>query len=458
MSLSSETGIAKYFRFAENGTNLRTEIIAGLTTFMTMAYIMVVNPAILEDAFRSSMGGDGNYFGAIMIATILSTAVTTILMGLYAKYPFALAPGMGLNAYFAFVVATNPDITAGTVLGAVMISGIVFFVLSLIGARQAIVAAIPTVIKRAIPVGIGLFIAVIGLKGSGLVQVIDGNLILGDLAVNKGQMTSPVLTIVGLAIISILLVRKVKGAIFIGIIITALIGAIPYFGQTSLPSGSWFGVPAWGDWTSLVFGKLDVLGALNLGLFTVIFAFLFVDMFDTIGTLIGVADQGGFLNEKGELERIDQAMQVDAFGTMLGSVFGTSTVTSYIESAAGVAAGGRTGLTAIVVGICFLLALVFQPILSIIPGAATYPALVVVGILMMKGIGRIKWDDFLEAIPAFLAIVVMPLTSSIANGIAVAFISYSLLMIATGQAKKVHWLVYLLSVLFICRFIFIQGL
>ena len=207
-----------------------------------------------------------------------------------------------------------------------------------------------------------------------------------------------------------------------------------------------------------VFGKLDVLGALNLGLFTVIFAFLFVDMFDTIGTLIGVADQGGFLNEKGELERIDQAMQVDAIGTMLGSVFGTSTVTSHIESAAGVAAGGRTGLTAVVVGICFLLALVFQPILSIIPGAATYPALVVVGILMMKGIGRIKWDDFMEAIPAFLAIVVMPLTSSIANGIAVAFISYSLLMIVTGQAKKVHWLVYLLSVLFIFRFMFIQGL
>ena len=185
MSLSSETGIAKYFRFAENGTNLRTEILAGLTTFMTMAYIMVVNPAILADAFSTSMGGDGNYFGALMIATILSTAVTTILMGLYAKYPFALAPGMGLNAYFAFVIATNPDITAATVLGAVMISGIVFLILSLIGARQAIVAAIPTVIKRAIPVGIGLFIAVIGLKGSGLVQVIDGNLLLGDLTVNR---------------------------------------------------------------------------------------------------------------------------------------------------------------------------------------------------------------------------------------------------------------------------------
>ena len=458
MSLSSETGIAKYFRFAENGTNLRTEILAGLTTFMTMAYIMVVNPEILEKAFRTTMGGDGDWKGAIMIATILSTAVTTILMGLYARYPFALAPGMGLNAYFAFVVATNPGITAGTVLGAVMISGIVFLVLSLIGARQAIVAAIPTVIKRAIPVGIGLFIAVIGFKGSGLMQIIDGNLVLGDLTVNRGQQTSPVLTIIGLAIISVLLVRKVKGSIFLGIIITALVGAIPYFGQTKLPEESWFGVPAWGDWTSLVFGKLDVLGALNLGFFTVVFAFLFVDMFDTIGTLIGVADQGGFLNEKGELERIDRAMQVDAFGTMLGSVFGTSTVTSYIESAAGVAAGGRTGLTAVVVGICFLLALVFQPILSIIPGAATYPALIVVGILMMKGIGRIKWDDFLEAVPAFLGIVVMPLTSSIANGIAVAFISYSLLMIVTGQAKKVHWLVYLLSVLFILRFAFITGL
>lgn len=458
MSVSSETGIAKYFRFAENGTNLRTEILAGLTTFMTMAYIMVVNPGILADAFSSSMGGNGDYFGALMIATILSTAITTILMGLYAKYPFALAPGMGLNAYLAFVVSTNPDITAGTVLGAVLISGIVFLVLTLVGARQAIVAAIPMVIKRAIPVGIGLFIATIGLKGAGLVQVIDGSLVLGELTVNKGQMTSPVLTIIGIAVISILLIRKVKGAIFLGIIITALIGALPYFGQTTLPSGSWIGVPAWGDWTSLVFGKLDVIGALNLGFFTVIFAFLFVDMFDTIGTLIGVADQGGFLNEKGELERIDKAMTVDAVGTILGAFCGTSTVTSYIESAAGVGAGGRTGLTAIVVGICFLLALVFQPILSIIPGAATYPALIIVGIMMMKGIGRIKWDDFLEAIPAFLGIVLMPLTSSIANGIAAAFIAYSLLMVIAGQGKKVHWLVHVLSILFVLRFAFITGL
>lgn len=217
-------------------------------------------------------------------------------------------------------------------------------------------------------------------------------------------------------------------------------------------------MPAWGDWTSLVLGKLDVLGALNLGLFTVVFAFLFVDMFDTLGTLIGVADQGGFLDEKGELPRIDKAMLVDSVGTIVGSVFGTSTVTSYIESAAGVAAGGRTGFTAVVVGILFILALFFQPILSVIPAAATYPALVIVGIMMMKGVTRIKWDDYLEAIPAFLAIVTMPLTSSIANGIAVAFVSYSFLMLVSGQGKKVHWLVYLLSVLFILRFAFVTGL
>ncbi len=458
MSMSNETGIARYFRFAENRTDLRTEIIAGLTTFMTMAYIIVVNPGILAEAFESSLGGGGDYFGAIMIATILSTAFTTIFMGLYANYPFALAPGMGLNAYFAYVVATNPDITASTVLGAVMISGIVFLILTLIGARQMIVTAIPSVIKRSIPVGIGLFIALIGLKGAGIVQIVDGNLLLGDLTVNRGGDVSPVLSIIGIAIISLLLVRKVKGAIFIGIIITALIGAIPYFGQSHLPSGSWIGVPAWGDWTSLVLGKLDVLGALNLGLFTVIFAFLFVDMFDTLGTLIGVADQGGFLDEKGELPRIDKAMLVDSVGTIVGSVFGTSTVTSYIESAAGVAAGGRTGFTAVVVGILFILALFFQPILSVIPAAATYPALVIVGIMMMKGVTRIKWDDYLEAIPAFLAIVTMPLTSSIANGIAVAFVSYSFLMLVSGQGKKVHWLVYLLSVLFILRFAFVTGL
>lgn len=458
MSMSSETGIARYFRFAENRTSLRTEIIAGLTTFMTMAYIMVVNPGILAEAFETSLGGNGDYFGAIMVATILSTALSTLLMGVFANYPFALAPGMGLNAYFATVVLTNQDITAATVLGAVMISGIVFLILTLVGARQMIVASIPSVIKRAIPVGIGLFIALIGLKGAGIIQIVDGNLLLGDLTVNRGGDISPVLSIIGIAIISLLLVRKVKGAIFIGIIATALIGAIPYFGQSHLPAGSWIGVPAWGDWTSLVLGELDVLGALNLGLFTVVFAFLFVDMFDTLGTLIGVADQGGFLDEKGELPRIDKAMLVDSVGTIAGSIFGTSTVTSYIESAAGVGAGGRTGFTAVVVGILFLLALFFQPILSVIPAAATYPALIIVGIMMMKGVTRIKWDDYVEAIPAFLAIVTMPLTGSIANGIAAAFISYSFLMLASGQGKKVHWLVYVLSVLFILRFAFVTGL
>jgi len=458
MSLANETGIAKYFRFAENRTNLRTEILAGITTFMTMAYIMVVNPGILEPAFRTTLGGDGDYFGAIMIATILSTALTTLFMGLYANYPFALAPGMGLNAYFAHLVMTSENITAATVLGAVMISGIAFFILTIISARQMLVSAIPGVIKRAIPVGIGLFIALIGLKGAGIVQVVEGNLVLGDLTVNRGGATSPVLSIIGIAIISLLLVRKVKGAIFIGIIITALIGALPFFDQSHLPTGSWIGVPAWGDWTNLVFGKLDVLGALNLGFFTVVFAFLFVDMFDTIGTLIGVADQGGFLDEKGNLPRIDKAMLVDSVGTMLGAVLGTSTVTSYIESAAGVGVGGRTGFTAVVVAILFILALFFQPLLSVIPAAATYPALIVVGVMMMKGVARIKWDDYLEAIPAFLAIVAMPLTGSIANGIAVAFISYSFLMLVAGEGRKVHWLVYLLAVIFVFRFAFVSGL
>lgn len=429
-----------FFKLKENNTNVRQEVLAGVTTFLTMAYIIFVNPSIVS--------ATGMPQEAVMIATCMSAALATILMGLLANYPFALAPGMGLNAYFTYTVVLQMGVSWQTALGAVFISGVIFLILTLVRIREAIIDAVPTSLKHAIGAGIGLFIAFIGLQ--------NGGLIVDDPAtfVALGDVTKPqaLVALLGLALIAILLVLRVKGAILIGIAAATII-AVPA-GITTMPD-KLVAFPSFAQWAP-VFGKLNILAALNLGLTTVVFAFLFVDMFDTVGTLIGVSGQAGFL-KNGKLPRAHKALLSDSLGTIAGSVFGTPTVTTYIESAAGVAAGGRTGLTAVVVALGFLLALFFTPLAGIIPGAATAPALIIVGAFMMAGITNIDWKDYQEAIPAFLTVIIMPLSFSISNGIFAGFIAYAIISLFTGRGRDVHWLVYLLAALFILKFTLIGG-
>lgn len=418
--------LERMFKLKENGTDVKTEVIAGLTTFMTMAYIIFVNPDILSAA--------GMPFGAVMTATVLSAGITTILAGLIANYPYALASGMGLNAFFAFVVSAQAGWQAA--LGVVFLSGVVFLILALTGAINVIDASIPQTIKRAVGVGIGLFIAFIGVKNAGIITS-DAATIL-----TRGDFSArgPALALIGLMITAILMARNVKGAILIGIFITTLIG-IP-MGVTHI-EGSIIGRP---ESIAPIFCKMDIKGALDLGFMT-IFSFWFVDVFDTVGTLMGTASRANMLDEKGQLPRIREMMTVDAIGTCLGALLGTSTVTTYVESSAGIAEGGRTGLTAIVVGVLFLVSLIFAPLAGMIPTEATAPALIIVGVLMMLPVRDIDWSDFSEAFPAFMTIAMMPFTFSISDGISAGFISYVVVKVFTGRAKEVHWLVYVLALI-----------
>ncbi|NLY54979.1 MAG: NCS2 family permease [Firmicutes bacterium] len=426
------------FKLSENKTNVRTEILAGLTTFMTMAYIIFVNPSIVSET--------GMPFNAVLMATCFSAALSTFLMAFLANYPFALAPGMGLNAYFTYSVVLGMGISWQTALGAVFISGVVFLILSLTKVREMIINAIPNTLKLAISAGIGLFIAFIGLQNAGI--VVDNPATL----VGLGNLLEPstLLAVIGLVITAVLLARGVRGAILLGIVITTIIGF--FFGVTKAPQG-FMALPRFSEWAP-IFGKLDIKGALSLGLFNIIFAFLFVDMFDTVGTLVGVSERGGFLVDN-KLPRANQALLSDSIGTIVGSFFGTPTVTTYVESASGVAAGGRTGLTAATVAVLFLLALFFTPIIGIVPGAATAPALIIVGAMMITGITKINWEDFSDAIPAFIGIIAMPLTYSIATGIALSFALYPFVKALAGKGKEVSWLVWVLSILFIIRFIWL---
>ncbi|MTI95959.1 MAG: NCS2 family permease [Firmicutes bacterium] len=454
----------KQFKLKEHRTNTRTEIIAGITTFMTMAYIIVVNPGILTAAIDTP-----NAFQGVMTATILAAALTTILMGFVTNYPFALASGMGLNAFFAFTVAPIAGWEAA--LGAVLISGIAFFVLAITGIINWIDAAVPGSLKKAVAAGIGLFIALIGLKNAGMI------LPYPDTLVTLGDWTSPpvLLAIVGLAITAALIAAKIRGGILLGIIITTFLGwffptaeayeaGAPligwFFGTgtetvTQIPSGL-------GSFVTLNLGEnfsalgevafhLDFRGAISLG-FMVLFALVFVDLFDTMGTLLGTGARAGFLDDKGRLPKVKQAMIVDAVGTGFGAVMGTSTVTTYVESTAGVSEGGRTGMTAVVTGALFLLALFFTPLALMIPGAATAPALIIVGVLMMGAISGINFEDFTEALPAFLTISFMPFTFSIADGIAIGFISYPLVKLVSGRGKEVNWFIYVLAAISLIHF------
>ena len=453
--------ITKFFKLRENKTTVRTEIIAGITTFMTMAYILFLNPNIL-----SATGMDKN---AVFFATAVAAGFVTITMGLVANFPIALAPGMGLNAFFATVALAGVGMPWRVALGAVFISGLIFILLTVTKVRQILVVAVPQSLKIAITVGIGLFITIIGLKLSEIMAV-SANVIpptLEHLNATKGQtgllyfewniglgsLKNPamLLCLTGLVITSALMAMRVKGSLLIGIIVTTLIG-IP-MGVTKIAEGfSPFALP---DFSNLAVFELDIKGALSMGIWTVVFTFTFVELFDTFGTLVGTANKAGLIDKDGNSPKIGKAMLVDAFGVSFGALIGTSTITSYVESAAGIGEGGRTGLTAVTTGLLFLVALVLAPLATLIPNAATAPALIIVGLLMVSAIKEINFDDFTEGLPAFMCIIMMPFTYSIANGVAAGIIFYTILKVLTGKAKNVHWMMYLLFVLVVVRYLFL---
>jgi AGZA family xanthine/uracil permease-like MFS transporter len=430
------TRIERYFEFDRLQTNWRTEILAGSTTFVTMAYIVFVNPSILRDANMP--------FEAVMAATCLCAAFGSILMGVLARYPIALALGMGLNAYFTYTVVKGLGIPWETALGAVFLSGVAFLILTCLGIRQLIVEAIPSELYAAVAAGIGLFIATIGLRNAGIVVASPATLVaLGNL-----RDHSTLLAIGGLLLTGGLLARGVPGAMLIGILGTTLLGGL--FGLVRWSPGSYH-LSA----LAATAGKLNVRAAWNIGFIEIVFVFLFVDLFDNVGTLVGVGKKAGLFDKSNHIPRIRRILFADASATIAGSLLGTSTVVSYIESAAGVVAGGRSGMTAIVTGLLFLAALFVAPLLGAIPTAATAPALILVGSMMMSYIGEIAWEDPGIAIPAFLTLITIPLTFSIANGLAFGFTAYALLRLLRGQFRQTHWLVYLLAALFIARFIYL---
>lgn len=455
--------LEKIFHLKENRTDVKTEVIAGITTFMTMAYILAVNPSIL-----SATGMDS---GAVFTATALAALVATLLMAAFSNYPFVLAPGMGLNAYFAYTVVLQMGYTWQMALAAVFVEGLIFIVLSLTNVREAIFNAIPMNLKHAVSVGIGLFIAFIGLQNA---KIVVGSATLVSVFSFKGSIAdgtfnsvgiTVVLALIGVLITGILVVKNVKGNILWGILATWILGIIcqlvglyqvnPELGMFSL-------LPDFSNGISIpslapTFMQLDFSGVFSLNFLIIMFAFLFVDLFDTLGTLIGVASKADMLDKDGKLPKIKGALMSDAIGTSLGALFGTSTTTTFVESAAGVSEGGRTGLTAVVAAILFGLSLFLSPIFLAIPSFATAPALIVVGFLMLTSITKIDFDDFTEAIPAYICIIAMPFMYSISEGIAMGVISYVVINVATGKVKdkKISALMYVLTVLFILKYILI---
>ena len=427
--------IERYFKIREKGSTVRTELLAGVTTFIAMAYILFVNPNILADA--------GIPKDAAIASTIWIAALASLAMGAFANYPVALAPGMGLNAFFAYYVCGVLGLHWTVALGAVFFSGVLFLILTIGGIRQAIINAVPRDLKLAISVGIGLFIAFIGLKGTGLIVENSATY------VSLGHVTAPttLLSLFGLLFTAALMARNVHGAILIGIFVTTILAML--LGMTPAPQGLGDIISTSLPHMGATFGQLDLAGAWNYGLVSIIFTFTVVELFDNMGTLIGLTTKAKMVKPDGHIENIDKALTTDAVGTMVSAVFGTSTVTSYIERAAGIAAGGRTGLTAVAAGGLFLAALLFTPLIGLVPAFATAPALILVGALLMSEVGKIDFSDFTNALPAFLTIIMMPLTSSIANGFAFGFISYTIMKLFAGQYKKVSWIMYLVSIAFL---------
>ncbi len=425
--------LERTFQLSSHGTTVRTELLAGLTTFLTMAYIIFVNPDILSAA--------GMPKDAVFVATCLAAALGSAIMGLYANYPIALAPGMGLNAYFAFAVVQGMGFTWQQALGAVFISGCLFILISLFRLREAIVNAIPRSLKFAISAGIGLFLAIIGLKNAGLIAAHPATFVtLGDL-----HQPGPVLAVIGFFIIVALEQRKVPGAIIIGILAVTVaaigLGLAPFGGIVAAPPS-----------IAPTFLQMDIAGALNVGLMTVVMTFFLVELFDASGTLIGVAHRAGLLDAEGKLPRLKRALLADSTAIAAGAALGTSSTTAYIESAAGTAVGGRTGLTAVTVAVLFLAAIVFAPLAGTVPAYATAPALCYVAVLMLRGLAEIAWDDLTEAAPAVVTAITMPFTFSIAHGIAFGFISYAGIKLLAGRVKELPPMVAVIAVVFILKF------
>ncbi|MGG7163326.1 NCS2 family permease [Clostridium ihumii] len=427
----------KYFNLKENNTDVKTEIIAGITTFMTMAYILIVNPSILSAAGMDS--------GAVFTATALSAVIATLIMGLYAKLPFAQAPGMGLNAFFAFTIVKTMGYSYQFALTAVLLEGIIFIFLTLFNVREAIVDSIPENIKKGISVGIGLLIALIGLEGAGIVTHPDG----GGTIVALGNIISGpgLLAIIGILVTSILLSKNVKGALFIGMLATALIG-IP-MGITEMPTKLFSMPPS----IKSSFFTFEWHNIFSFDMVIVLFTLLFMDMFDTIGTLVGVATKAKMLDKDGKVPNIKKALFADAIGTTLGACIGTSTVSTFVESASGVAEGGRTGLTAVSTAVMFFLALFLSPIFSVITPAVTASALVLVGLFMIEPIKEIELNDYTEAIPAFLTIIMMPFSYSISDGIVFGIISYIVLKVCSGKYKDISITTIIIGIIFILKFL-----
>ena len=432
---SNESLAEKIFRLKEKKTNVKTEIMAGITTFMTMSYILAVNPQILGDA--------GMDKGAVFTATIIASIIAILIMALYANLPFALAPGMGLNAFFTYTVVMTMGKSWEFALAAVFIEGIIFVFLTFFNVREAIFNAIPRSLKTAVSVGIGLFISLIGLLNSTVIVKNDVGLGLGNL-VSKESF----IFFIGLLIMAVLTARKTKGALLIGIVISTIIAL--FTGVSKLPEGGIIQLPP--SLSPIAF-KLDFSSMFSLEMFSVVFAFLFVDLFDTIGTLTGVATKAKMLDENGQLPNAGRALFADSIGTTLGALLGTSTVTTFVESATGVAEGGRTGLTALSTGFCFFLSIFFYPLITIIPAQATAAALVMVGLFMIDSIVDINFGDFTESFPAFMTIIMMPFAYSIAEGIAFGMISYASVKLLTGKGKEVSPLVYVLALVFLLRYL-----
>ena len=428
--------LTKLFGFKKGEMNVRTEIFAGLTTFLTMAYILAINPNILGDT--------GMDKGALFTTTVLISGLATIFMGLYAKLPFALAPGMGLNAFFAYTVCLVLGYSWQFALTAVFLEGLIFIILTLTNIREKLVYLIPDTLKNSISAGIGLYIAFIGLKSAGVIVNNDATL------VSLGKITSgaPLLCIIGIVITSLLMVKNVKGGLLIGILATTIIG-IP-MGVTQFN-----GVISTPPSIEPIFFKFQFDNIWSLDMVSIVFTFLFIDMFDTVGTLVGVCTKAKMVDEKGNIARLKQAFMADSIATTAGAMLGTSTTTTYVESAAGVAQGGRSGLTAFIIAVCFAVALFFSPLFLSIPSAATAPALVLVGLMMMESVTKIDFTDFSEALPAFICIITMPLTYSISNGILIGMITYVLMNMICGNFKKITLVMYILTILFILKFTFI---
>lgn len=431
--------LERFFKLSEKNTTVKTEILAGLTTFIALAYIIFVNPNILSEA--------GIPKEAAIASTIWIAALSTMVMGVFANYPVALAPGMGLNAFFAYYVCGTLGLHWTVALGAVFFSGVLFLILTVSHVRQAIINAVPQNLRVAIGVGIGLFIAFIGLKGTGLI-IPDKATFIG-----LGHVTQPttLLSLFGLVLTGALMARKVQGSILIGIVATTVLSML--LGYSPAPHGVGDIISTTLPHMGETFGKLDIVGAWNYGIVSIIFTFTVVELFDNMGTLIGLTSKAKLVKPNGEIENLDRALTTDAVGTICSSIFGTSTVTSYIESAAGIAAGGKTGLTAVTVSICFLIALLFAPLVGLVPGFATAPPLILVGALMMSEVGKINFVDFSDGLPAFLTIIMMPLTGSIANGFAFGFVSYVFMKTAVGKYKEVSWIMWLVSIAFVINLV-----